>query len=74
MFLASIFFIHIGLSMRKISMMGRTQIGAEVIIIGKNRYYASQNKKFPNNDDCEVDVTHIIVSGIKKRDTKVTAN
>ena len=36
MFLESIIVIHIGLSMREMSMMGMTQIGAQVIIIRKN--------------------------------------
>ena len=48
MFLELIIDIHAGLSMCEMSMMGMTQIGAQVIIIRKNinkKYYASQNKK-----------------------------
>ena len=47
MFLEWIIVIHVGLSMRGMSMMDMTQIGAQVIIIRKNinkNHYASQNK------------------------------
>ena len=48
MFLATITVVHVGLSMREMSMMGMTQIRAQAIIIRKNfnkKYYASPNKK-----------------------------
>ena len=55
MFLESIIVIHIGLSMREMSM---TQIEGQVIIIRKNKkYYASPNKikkKFPNLYSCRL--------------------
>ena len=51
-FLASIFAIQVGLSMREMSMMGMTQIGAQVIIIRQELYQLEhvQIKRFSNKD------------------------
>ena len=53
MFPESIIVIHIGLIMGEISMMGMTQIGAQVIIIRKNinkKYYASPQKQVTHSE------------------------
>ena len=49
MFLEWIIVIHVGLSMRGMSMMDMTQIGAQVIIIRKNI-----NKKYKSKQSSQI--------------------
>ena len=51
--------------MHEMSMMGMSQIGAQVIIIRSN--FDKNEKKFPNKDSCMLDVIHRFVFSTDKK-------